>query len=211
MNRLGCRPGFIPHGSACKRIEIPAIGHGGVPSVENRAGCKAIGGHWMDDYGGVCIMENFCNKEGCYGYTAPIKGVVVGWHYMDFYEAEGHAPEWKDMCGGEVWAEHVEHYDPKNKEYYLAGTGLFDMNVADWYDYDDCAGLHLLTKDLGLSLARNIKTGDVKGLDWRYVNPKGRPVSYRSPDAVVTSGENMDEIEELYRPKRSFSFRGNKH
>ena len=210
MKYKGCPAGYIHHGSACKKIEIPYVGHGGVPSVENRSGCRAVGGSWMDDYGGVCIMNEFRDKAGYSGYTAPIKGVVVGWDYLDFYEAEDRTnPSDKGVCYANVFANLVERFDPEKKEYYTAGVDpVCEMNVNEFYDVDDCLDLQILAKNIALSLSKTIKEGKAKDILLRYVTPHGLPTTHRARDAVVTSGLEIEDISELYKPRKHFSFKG---
>lgn len=218
MRRYGCKPGYYRSGRSCRRIRIPMLGSKGVPSVENREGCHAVDGKWLDSHGGVCIMNEYHDEAMCGGVTAPIKGVIVRWDWIDFYEANKSSDPFKKgdpddigFCSANVHAVAVvPSRDGKYSFVEADADMIFDMIVEEYYHIEDCEDLKKLTKDLALSLAKMIKTGDVKGADLFYMTPEGRRTTHRARDAIATDDIEAPYILESYRkmPKpKPFSFK----
>jgi len=201
MSRIsGCKPGYYHIGKTCKKIEIPMLGSGRVPSVENRAGCRAVGGRWYDDYG-VCVMEDICGGGECMGFTAPVKGAVVSWNYLDWYRAE-RIPENRGVCMAEVNADLVTRKKDVNQFEYAGWDPIFNMLVNEYYIFENCKELQALTKDIALSLAKAIKEGKAGDVAYlKYVTPEGRPTTHMNRDAVVSV--EPEEVVEVYENVKS--------
>ena len=203
MKYDGCAHGWHRSGDTCKKIELPKIGTARVPSVENREGCRSVGGRWMHEYGGVCVLHESCGKGICRGWTAPIKGAIVYWDYIDFYEVadkRNRDPEKKGVCMASVSANLV---DSSNKRYkFAAEDPVFEMLVNEYYVTKSCHELRELSKDIGLSLAKMIKEGDAGKIGLQYVSPEGRPTSSLARNAVVTGWDERPVVD-VYKIKPS--------
>lgn len=209
MRISGCKPGYYHSGRTCEKIKIPMLGSGRVPSVENRAGCKAVGGKWKDEYD-ICVMQDMCDQGECVGYTAPIKGAVVGWNYLDFYKAE-RIPENKNVCMAEIYADLVTRGKDNNYE-HAGWDPIFEMLVNEFYTFNGCEDLKALTRDLAWSLAKGIKEGKAEDVWLRYVTPEGKPTSYMDRNAVVSA--DPEEVVDVYKnikPAKPFRLRRHPH
>jgi len=212
MMQFGCKPGYYHSGEKCKRIEFPIIGSMGVPSVENRAGCLAVNGKWINDYGGICIKKESSDRKYYSGFTAPIKGAVVSWDWMDFYEANNRVDrEDRGVCFAAVYANAI--VPTAGLQSYTAADidPVFELLVNDYYRFKNCNDLKNLTRDIALNLARMIKEGKIGDLDdLYYVTPKGRKTSHRARDAIIANKFEVESIVDSYKKKpaaKSFSFR----
>jgi hypothetical protein len=194
MDRFGCARGYIRSGKTCKRINLPYLGRGRVPSIENIEGCKKVGGKWNHGYG-VCVMADSCDRESCWGYTAPIKGAVASWNYLDFYEAEDRKdPDLKGVCAAHVNLDIAGGFQEHDFPYI---DPIWEEDIGYYYNYVTCKELAELARDIGLSLAKLVKEGKAGEIHLGYFTPEGRPVSPFHKEAVVANYPH--EVVESYK------------
>jgi len=157
--------------------DTPRIGTNNVPSVENRAGCKKVGGKWnisMD----ACLLYD--NKWTDYvGFTAPMKGTFSWWR-VDEAPVDNGPGIYKGVVGMNLVANSKEYpvkIDTSASFIKDSVEGRF-QNAKDFYD---------LIRLNGVTLIKELHEG--KHPEWQYFTPDGNRTE---PHRVNAVGVNLD-------------------
>jgi hypothetical protein len=159
------------------RNEIPRVGTPYIPSIENRAGCKKVGGIW-DLHNDVCLMyDNEWNDF--VGFTAPVKGSFSWWR-VDEAPVDNGPGVYKGTVGMNLVANSRDY--PLKIDTTLSFIkdpveGRFE-NAQEFYD---------LLRLNGVTFSRQL----LKGVDdeWQYYTPEGKKTE---PNRFNAIGVNSD-------------------
>ena len=151
-----------------------------VPSVEDAAACKKLGGKLEE---GICMLIK--GPDG--GWTAPVKGSYFSYGVSDLYEATGderHKGKYLPHVVGCVVAD-----SPVYPQFAGMCSPIYEGEFYDEYDDKDAALESAKNEVVGIT--KDVLQGDASYWGMDYYLPSGRKAKHDEENAIVANNQDL--------------------